>query len=519
MRLHVIVSIAALFVLTVLVAGCDGAGETLVLPTAAATTAPVHTATQPATATLESTATAEVVAALPTDAEVTATATATPLPPTPTATPLPTNTPIPTPAGPPQVILFMVVDSVRADHVSSYGYERPTTPNMDAWMAAQGMQFNHAISAAPWTCPSNAAMMSGLMPTRMNSSWDTMGNALPDNVTTLAEHLSSAGYYTAGFISNSCVAGQRGFDQGFDHYDSSLMEGRPQVDSVNTVNADEMNNLVWTWLQEEWLAGDNAAQPLFLFVYYMDPHVQYNPPPPYDTMYDPDYSGPFTPELFNIGQEVAEGSLVPNEQDIEHIQALYDGEISFWDAQLGNLLPALQGLGLLDNALIVITADHGDLFGEHGEWVHGTSLYEGVIRVPLLMRYPGRIPVGQVDTPVQSMDLMPTILELAGLAVPEGLDAISLAAAFRGEELPMRDIFSEVDTAPSPDHWAAWIAPDTDLRSVQRNNWKLIQHVGDEAANELYQLQVESPYEVENVAASEPAQAAELQTAIEEWFR
>jgi arylsulfatase A-like enzyme len=119
------------------------------------------------------------------------------------------------------------------------------------------------------------------------------------------------------------------------------------------------------------------------------------------------------------------------------------------------------------------------MFGEHGAWVHGSSLYEGVIHVPLLMRYPGRIPVGQVDTPVQNMDLMPTILELAGIGVPEGLDAMSLVPAFRGEALPMRDIFSEVDAVPSPDHWAAWIAPDTNLRSVQRNSWKLIQHVGD----------------------------------------
>lgn len=512
--MRAILSIAAVFVLSCLLIGCEG--ETLTLPTAAATIAllptatPSHTPLPTATPIPADTETA-VPSAIPTEIPPTET-------PLPTATTPPTATPIPTPAGPPQLILYIVVDSLRADHVSSYGYERPTTPNMDAWMAAQGMQFNQAIASASWTCPSNAALMSGQIPTRLGSTWDSVGNSLPSRATTLAEYLQGAGYYTAGIVTNSCLRGSGGFDQGFDYYDDEVLD-EPEVGYTNPATAELMNNRVWTWLQEEWLNGDAAGQPLFLFLYYMDPHVLYDPPPPYDTMYDPDYSGPFTPDVFAVGREVLEGSLVPNERDTEHIQALYDGEISYWDAQFGNLLPALDGLGLLDNALIVLTADHGDMFGEHGTWVHGTSLYEGVIHVPLLMRYPGRIPVGQVDTPVQSMDLMPTILELAGLPVPEDLDAVSLVPTFNGETLPPRDIFSEVDAAPSANHWSAWIAPDTDLRSVQRNDWKLIQHVGDEAANELYQLQAEWPYEVDNVATGEVEQAAALGAALEERFR
>ncbi len=420
------------------------------------------------------------------------------------------------PAGPPNIVLI-VIDSLRADHVSAYGYGRATTTNLDTLIAADGMRFEHAISSASWTCPANAAIMSGIIPSRLESSWATVGDALPRRIDTLAEYLQDGGYYTAGFITNTCISRNHGFAQGFDVYNQDFLR-REDVDAYNQVDAAEINALVLSWLTDEWQGTRKANKPLFLFVYYMDPHVVYAPPAPYDTLYDPTYDGPFTSEGFDVGQDVVAGLVSPSERDIEHIQALYDGEITYWDSQFAWFITGLENLGLRHNTLFIVTADHGELFGEHNKWVHGTALYEELIRVPLLMWYPGVIPSGTSETPVQTFDLMPTILDLADLPSPQDVDAVSLSPLFRGETLPARTIYSEVDAAPSTDHWSAWIAPDTDLRSVEREGWKLIYHVGSPAEDELYQLETTSLYERDNQIQAEAARAEQLRQEGMVWF-
>ncbi len=411
-------------------------------------------------------------------------------------------------------ILFVIVDALRSDHVSSYGYARDTTPHLDSLVAGAGARFTNATTTAPWTCPANAAMFTGRSPGRVGTDWHTYATSIPAHEDTLAELLQDAGYYTAGFASTYCIKGSLGFSQGFDHFDDTLAL-RP-VD--NKARAEEVNARVIDWLDTAW-AAQGGDQPLFLFVYYFDPHTWYDPLPPYDDWYDATYTGTVTPEQFGVGESVVSGDLVLSPRDLEHVIALYDGEIRYWDEQFGLLLDHLEGMGLLENMLVVLTSDHGEMFGEHGHWVHGSALYEEVLRVPLLVRYPGIVAAGgAISVPVQNMDLMPTLLAYAGIPLPGNLQAASLLPLLAGETpTSTRPVFSEVAALTDPSHPLYWTAPRTPLRSMRADGWKLI-HPLDGSGDELFLLAEQSPYEGENVAEEEPLRAGQMQQALLEWF-
>lgn len=270
-------------------------------------------------------------------------------------------------ASKPNVVLI-VVDALRADHVSANGYARGVTPNLDRWIAGEGVTFRQATTASPWTFPSGAALMTGRLPFRLNATWDN--TTLPSGEITLAEILKKDGYFTAGFVSAPFVrASPHGFGQGFLTFDDSVSY-KSVLESSNL--AGSLNVAAQSWLGS-WSPG---TQPLFLFLYYFDPHTWYNPPSPYDTLYDPGYAGAMKPNVYRNGEDVIAGRIVPSARDVEHLVALYDGEIAYWDAMFGSMLDYLQARGLLSNALVIVTSDHGDMFGEHGKWTHGNSLYE-----------------------------------------------------------------------------------------------------------------------------------------------
>jgi arylsulfatase A-like enzyme len=410
----------------------------------------------------------------------------------------------------------MMVDSLRADHTSAYGYFRQTTPNLDALVAAKGVRFDPAISTAPWTCPSVAAVHSGRNPTSLGFSFATIGHSLPDSANTLAEYLQKAGYYTAGFSTTYCTQGRLGFSQGFDLYDDTF-SSRP---NDHKALAAEVNQHVLAWLDREWLSQFSPDSSLFLFLYYFDPHVWYDPPPPYDQLYDSGYIGPLTSQGFGIGQSVVSGEIVPSPRDVEHLRALYDGEIAYWDEFLGKMLAALEQRHLLDNTLIVVTADHGEIFGEHQKWVHMNSLYEELLRVPFLMRYDGVIPAGvTIQGPVQTYDLMPTILEWAGIPIPEGLQATSLKSQLLdGSENLSRPAFAEVNGLTDKKSTLYWDAPRKSQYSIEQDGWKLIHTLGNNGPDELYYLQGSSPYETQNLIQMEPNHAALLWQRLRTWF-
>jgi arylsulfatase A-like enzyme len=211
---------------------------------------------------------------------------------------------------------------------------------------------------------------------------------------------------------------------------------------------------------------------------------------------------------------------MPTARDVEHLIALYDGEISYWDAHFGQMFAVLENQGLLDNALVAVTADHGEMFGNHDKWAHGNNIYEEATRVPLLMRYTGLINPGiAIDMPVQNVDLTPTILDFVGLEIPANLHGISLRPLIEeGTTKMTRDVSSEVDALNRPDHPLYWTAPRVGLHSIRRGDWKLIHHIGQWGADELYLLEPSSPYETENLFWAEPDWAQELRKALLDWF-
>lgn len=415
---------------------------------------------------------------------------------------------------PPNVI-FIIVDALRADHVSAYGYERPTTPNLDTLMGS-GVRFAEATSPSSWTFPSNVAMLTGRTPQRIRmDDWGSYSAVVPQEESLLAEVMKSGGYRTAGFITNYYLDPKFGFARGFDHYqrmDNKQLD-RPRL-------AGDLNKVVFDWLDaDEPASGD---QPLYLFVYYYDPHSWYDPPPPYDALYQPDCPSELTPASYGHGERVIAGEDVLSECDVEHLLAFYDGEITYWDFHIDQLLKRLGDDGLLTNALIVLTSDHGQMFGEHGKWSHRNSLYEEVLRVPLFIRFPGVAQAGLVvDTPVSTIDLMPTILDLIDLPTPEGLDGESLRPYLEGQPgaLPNRPVFAEMEAEPSPSSPGHWVAPPYSLRSIKKDGWKYIKEINNPGGDALYQVESESVHEGTNRLSEQPELGESLHGELFRWFR
>lgn len=410
-------------------------------------------------------------------------------------------------------VIFIVVDTLRADHVSSYGYTRPTTPQLDSWLAQEGTQFTNASSTSAWTYPANAGILTGKQPANLGvtwSQWKHPENRIPESEKLLAEYLHDEGYATAGFTSVHFVSSQFGFGQGFDTYQNSAgsLENKTWADDINT---EAMN-----WLSTEW----DETQPMFLFLYYFDSHSWYNPPAPYDTLYDPTYTGTLTAEVYQTGRPVAEGDVIATDRDIEHVVALYDGCITYWDTQFGQMMTFLEQNGVLDDSLIILTSDHGEMFGEHDEWAHHNSVYEEVLRVPFVVRYDGVVNSNvSLDAPVSTLDITPTILDFLDISPSGQMDGVSLAEGLRGNvTLPAdRLIYSEADAVTDPNDGSYWHAPHHELRAVQQSGWKYIYGFADTTL-ELYQLQPDSLYEVDNIYDSEPSQVSVLHNQLDSWF-
>jgi arylsulfatase A-like enzyme len=405
-------------------------------------------------------------------------------------------------------IIFIIVDALRADHVSAYGYARATTPYLDAWVAASGARFTDVSASTSWTYPANATLETGRYPTTMGLIWSETTTGVPISETLLAEYLHDNGYYTAGFNSADFARSSLGFAQGFDVFQELIRQAPTRT------FASEINTLAFNWLDTTWSTTISGTQPLFLYLYYFDPHTYYNPPPPYDTLFDATYTGTVTANVFGDGVAVSNGSLTLTPRDVEHVIALYDGDIAYWDNQLGQMLAHLSSLDLLDNSLIVVTSDHGQMFGEHGKWTHRNSVYEEVLRVPLIIRYTGVITAGLVVTaPVQSADIMPTLLDFLNEPLPTNIDGLSLKGATLGQPLTLtRSIISELNTDLLFTHDP--LPPRTPLRAIKQAGWKLIHPIGQAWAEELYQVQPHSLFETDNVIQTQPAIANQLRQVL-----
>jgi arylsulfatase A-like enzyme len=327
-------------------------------------------------------------------------------------------------------LLWIVMDTVRSQSLSLYGYARQTTPQLQS-LASRGVVFERALAPAPWTLPSHASMFTGKYPHQLTSNW---ASPLSDRLSfTIAELLDAKGYATAGFVANTYYGtSQFGLAQGFAHYDSypfctgelalgsslgrtiaSSYHVRRAIGYNDALNRQSSANINRNFL--DWQARGTGGRPFFAFLNYFDAHDPYFPPAPFNTMFGPlRPRGPFGYQTPGWTFRASKAAMTPDQVQTE-LDA-YEGAIASVDHQIGNLVDELERRGVLDNTLLVITADHGEEFGEHGVFDHGTTLYMTPLHVPLMLLFGSRLPVGtSVSAPVTLRDLSATALELMGL--------------------------------------------------------------------------------------------------------
>ena len=352
------------------------------------------------------------------------------------------------PSDQPRGVLVISIDSLRADHLSSYGYlakfrpEIPTSPNIDERLAEQGILFENALSTTSWTVPAHMAMLSG-QPNEIHGVVKAVSQ-LPGTRSLLAQHFSRAGWRTAGFYSGPNLHPYFGFSRGFDQYinctgssidqstfDSSDPDG---MDDLTAMRRTAHHGSTGDQLVErfsDWFEDLDENESFFAFVHFWDVHYDYDPPAEFE-VFDPDYKGDVT------GGNIASLTTkqLPNpRRDLDHIVALYDGEIRFTDSNVAKILDLLEGTGRFDNTIVVVVSDHGEEFGEHGRLGHNKTLNEEVLRVPLIMRYPVQIPANLRSNAVVSLvDLAPTIIDLCGFPAPPDHWGRSLAPLFEGDD-------------------------------------------------------------------------------------
>ena len=412
-------------------------------------------------------------------------------------------------------VLFIVVDTLRADHLPSYGYDDGSTPNLDAF-ANDAVRFDMAFANASWTRPSFASILTGRMPS--NHGVMHKPDALPDAITTLPEAMREGGYYTGGIVTNYNVGPYFNFHQGFDRYEylepefvlgaddnaaklllvqflrqkiETFRAKRGQVDPGSTYrDAEVVNRELLSWIDSRSGSSDHPNAPFFSFVGYMDPH---------DPYYDHPYSG--------SGYSRA-AHQTPEPEEAPRLRALYDGEITFWDEHFGNLVRELKSRGLYDDLTIIITSDHGEEFCDHGGFWHGTTLYDEQVRVPLLIKLPESRRGGTVVRHwVQSVDLMPSLLREMGLEVPEGVqggDVFEGTDVVYAEESHEGNILESLRERVGTDERKIIVANPGNPRGLE--------------PVEMYRVDFD-PGEQENVAERETSEVARLLTRVEEQRR
>jgi arylsulfatase A-like enzyme len=337
-------------------------------------------------------------------------------------------------------VVLVVIDTLRADHLGSYGYGRAQTPKLDA-LAARGTRFAAAHSATSWTLPSVASILTGRYPAEHGV--DRVGTSLNEKLVTVAEVLHDAGYETAAFSANvALVIEASGFGQGFDVFrpleasadDTDPILVRDGTDrAAMAARADAMTDAALTWLS----ARSHPDQPYFLYVHYFDPHVSYSPPKEYAARFGVAPDDP----LWHGQSVMLLSPTPPPPAQLATLLALYDAEIAFTDTHVGRLCDEVRASH--GDPVIIVTSDHGEEFGDHGGTQHGKTLYEEMLRVPLLAAGPGISEGRVVDTPVSLVSLAPTIAELAA-APPGSFPAPSFAAALRGDDVTAEPVFADL---------------------------------------------------------------------------
>ena len=327
-----------------------------------------------------------------------------------------------TPQPEPRNVILISLDTLRADHLGAYGYKRPTSPNMDK-LAAESVLFRNAYSTSPWTLPSHVSMLSGL--DCLTHGVRSSANRMDPRDVTLADRLRQAGFETAAFTGGGFVSGLFGMNKGFEAF-------RARAKLSDAAQAGQLSRTARPWIRE------NAGRSFFLFLHTYQVHNPYSSPQPYDTMFLDADATLRQLDMSPLGYN-HENRYKPPESEayLRNVIALYDEEIRYTDEVLiAPLIAELKSLGIYDRTMIIITADHGEEFFEKGGWLHTHALYEPLLKVPLIIKYPGSRDAGaRVDRRARITDIMPTVLEEMGVDLPRGeIDGRSLVPLIRGRE-------------------------------------------------------------------------------------
>ena len=345
-------------------------------------------------------------------------------------------------------VLLLVLDTVRSFSLSVYGHSQPTTPTLER-LARESVRFDRAFATSGWTLPSHTSLFTGRYADEVETG---MGKPMPDGIPTLAEAMAQAGYATGGFTANlAYTTWEHGVARGFIRYEdypvtpltifNSTALGRKllnapkvrhligYVDEVDRKRAERVQGDFLSWL------GEIGDRPFFAFVNFYDAHHPYLPPPPYDTLFGPTLAKryrPFPPRFRAFDRE-----------EIAQISNAYHGGIAYIDAQINGMLEALRQRGQLDNTLIIVTSDHGEHLGDHELLSHGNSFYRQLLQVPLIIRYPARLPGDSViRTPVSLRDVPATILDLSGIPNGGRFPGVSLVSTIGDSSARGSAIFS-----------------------------------------------------------------------------
>ena len=448
-------------------------------------------------------------------------------------------------------VVFVVMDTVRKSHLSVYGYDRPTTPELER-LAGEATVFEQAVAPAPWTLPVHASMFTGMYPSEHGASQE---NPYLEGATTLAETLSSAGYETACYSSNAWITPYTHLTDGFDDQDNffKVMPGDflagPLAKAWKTMNDSDALRSVADWLvsvgntfHEYFSSGEgetsktplvvdrtiefieDAEGPYFAFMNLMDAHLPYHPPEEYAEEFAP---GVDSTAVCQNSKEYNSGAREIDDEEWEAIEGLYDAEIRHVDAELGRLFDWLRANDEWEDTLVVVCADHGELHGEHGLYGHEFCIYDPLVNVPLIVNHPDLEP-GTSDQQVELIDLYHTVLdhagvEAAGPTVPLDRTRSLLSADYRevadGEHVAFVEYYRPVVELKQLEGKAAsaGIELDTDsrfysrMRAARRPDAKYIRN--ERIPDEFYRLDAD-PGERENRRGNGDESEAALEAAL-----
>jgi arylsulfatase A-like enzyme len=439
-------------------------------------------------------------------------------------------------SSPPQVdlpnIIFIVMDSVRADHLSLYGYERDTCPNLRSF-AEEATLFRRAYATSDQTLPSHASMFTGLYASRHGAHFDPpdfpLGRPLSNDVETLAEVLSAKGYLTMAVVANwGHLSPAFNLSQGFQYYDCrrgapflkassgyylrtliyeifKSLAPRSAFDLICQRAAD-INQQVYRFIDR----GTNSHRPFFLFINYMDAHLPYLPPPPFDMLYPGKNDSFTTHDYWREFNDVIQLKRGLSENEYQNLVSQYDGAIAYLDFEIQQVLERIKKSHVYQNSLIIITSDHGEAFGEKNLMYHGLAAYQDLIYVPLIIKYPGPAKRKESNQLVSCVDFMPTILDVLGFKPPETIQGQSLLAT---ENESGRVVFAE--SYPSSDVLRLHPRFHRIQSAMFSGTMKIIKST--DGTLELYNL-ADDPNEDVNIF--EPnGQSHQLEEKLENWLK